>query len=154
MILYPETLLNFFILTVFWWSLQNFLCIRSCHLQVVTVSFFLSHLDAFSFFFLPNCSIVLARASSTIGLFLFFVVVVGFSGCVGCLLLCAGFLQLWRAGATLHCGARASHCGGFSCCGPWALGTWTLVVAAHGLSSCGAWALGRVGFSSCGTQAE
>ena len=28
-----------------------------------------------------------------------------------------------RAGATLHCGARASHCGGFSCCGARALGT-------------------------------
>ena len=27
-------------------------------------------------------------------------------------------------GATLRCGARASHCGGFSCCGAWALGTW------------------------------
>ena len=24
-------------------------------------------------------------------------------------------------GATLRCGARASHCGGFSCCGAWAL---------------------------------
>ena len=37
------------------------------------------------------------------------------------------------SGATLCCGARASHCGGFSCCG--------------------AWALGRVGFSSCGSRA-
>ena len=45
-----------------------------------------------------------------------------------------GFLQLWQAGATLHCGARASHCGGFSCCG--------------------ARALGCTGFSSCGTQAQ
>ena len=31
----------------------------------------------------------------------------------------------WRAGATLSCGARASHCGGFSCCGARALG-WDL----------------------------
>ena len=36
----------------------------------------------------------------------------------------AGFLQLWRAGATLHCGAWASHCGGFSCCRARALGAW------------------------------
>ena len=27
------------------------------------------------------------------------------------------FLQLWQAGATLHRGARASHCRGLSCCG-------------------------------------
>ena len=58
---------------------------------------------------------------------------------------CAGFLQLWQAGATLPCSARASHCGGFSllrslgsrrasfsCCGTRALEC--------RLSSCGAWA--------------
>ena len=37
-------------------------------------------------------------------------------------------------GATLRCGARASHCGGFSCCGAQALGTRASVVAAHRLS--------------------
>ena len=42
-------------------------------------------------------------------------------GRVGSLLLCAVFLQLWRAGATLRCGARASHRGGFSRCGAQAL---------------------------------
>ena len=35
--------------------------------------------------------------------------------CTGSSLLQVGFLQLWRVGATLCCGARASHCGGFSC---------------------------------------
>ena len=45
-----------------------------------------------------------------------------FIGCVGSLLLCAGFLQLRQVRATLHCGAWTSHCGGFSCCGAWALG--------------------------------
>ena len=35
-------------------------------------------------------------------------------GCVGSSLLCEGFLQLRRAGATLHRGARASHCHGLS----------------------------------------
>ena len=38
-------------------------------------------------------------------------------GCVGSSFLCEGFLQLWRAGATLLRGARASHYRGLSCCG-------------------------------------
>ena len=46
-------------------------------------------------------------------------------GCAGSLLLCAGFLQLWRVGATPRCGAWASSwwplLGGFSCCGAQAL---------------------------------
>ena len=47
------------------------------------------------------------------------------------------FLQLWRAGATLHCSEQASHCGGFSCCGAQGLGTQASVVVAHGLQSAG-----------------
>ena len=35
-------------------------------------------------------------------------------GCVGSSFLCEGFLQLRRAGATLHRGVRASHCHGLS----------------------------------------
>ena len=38
-------------------------------------------------------------------------------GCVGSSFLREGFLQLQQAGATLHCGARASHYHGLSCCG-------------------------------------
>ena len=38
------------------------------------------------------------------------------------------------------CGARASHCGGFSYCGAQALGAGASVVVAHALSGCGAWA--------------
>ena len=57
-----------------------------------------------------------------------------------------------RAGATLRCGARASHCGGFSCCGAWALGPRASVVAARGLSSCDSWAL-ECSLSSCGARA-
>ena len=53
-------------------------------------------------------------------------------------LLHAGFLWLRRARATLHCGAWASHCGGFSCCRAQALGMWASVVVARRLSSCGA----------------
>ena len=74
-------------------------------------------------------------------------------GCVGSSLLHMGFLQLRRAGATLHCGARASHCGGFSCCGAQALGAWASVVVAHRLSNCGSRALERR-LSSCGAQAQ
>ena len=58
-----------------------------------------------------------------------------------------------RAGATLHCCAWASHCGGFSCCGAWALDTWASVVVAHGLTSCGSQALEHR-LSSCGAQAQ
>ena len=76
-----------------------------------------------------------------------------FCGCVGYSLLRAGFLQLRRAGATLHCGAQASRCGGFSCHGAWALGTRASVVVARGLSSCGSWALERR-LSSCGAWAQ
>ena len=64
-------------------------------------------------------------------------------GCVGSSLLHAGFLQLLRAGATLCGGVRASHCGGFSCCGAQALSVRASVVVACGLSSCGSWALER-----------
>ena len=73
-------------------------------------------------------------------------------GCVGSLL-CASFLQLQRAGATLRCSAWASHCGGFSCCGALAVGAWASVVSARGLSSCGLRALERR-LNSCGAQAQ
>ena len=33
-------------------------------------------------------------------------------------------------------GVRASHCGGFSCCGARALGVWVSVLVARSLSSC------------------
>ena len=57
-----------------------------------------------------------------------------------------------RAGAALRCGARASQCGGFSCCGAWALGVQALVVVVRALSSCGSQALERR-LSSCGARA-
>ena len=52
-------------------------------------------------------------------------------GCVSSSLLRVGFFQLWLAGAILCCGAWASHCGSFSCCGARAL--------ERRLSSCGTW---------------
>ena len=70
-------------------------------------------------------------------------------GCIGSSLWHGGFLQLWQAGATLRCGAWASHCSGFSCCGARALGARASVVVARGLSSCGSRAL-ECRLSSCG----
>ena len=64
-------------------------------------------------------------------------------GCVGSSLLRVGFLWLWHVvDSSLHCGARASHCSGFSCGGAQALGMWASVAAAcagsvvvvHGIS--------------------
>ena len=73
--------------------------------------------------------------------------------CTGSSLLRTGFLQLRWAGATVCCGAQASHCSGFSCCGAPALGTRASAVAARRLSSCGPRALERR-LSSCGAQAQ
>ena len=41
---------------------------------------------------------------------------------------------MWPVGATLYCSTQASHCGGFSCCTAWALGSRASVVVVHGLS--------------------
>ena len=38
------------------------------------------------------------------------------------------------AGLVFSCGVWVSYCGGFSCCGAQALGTWASVVVAHRLS--------------------
>ena len=86
-------------------------------------------------------------------IFKFLIIYLFIFGCVGSSLLRTGFLQLWRAGATLRCGAQASHCGGFSCCAAQALGARASVVVAHGLSSCGSWALEH-SLSSCGARAQ
>ena len=50
-------------------------------------------------------------------LFIYLFIFIFSFGCVGSSFLCEGFLQLRRAGATLHRGARASHYRGLSCCG-------------------------------------
>ena len=43
-------------------------------------------------------------------------------------LLCWGFLYVRQVRVTLHCSARASHRGGSSCCGAWALEAWASVL--------------------------
>ena len=83
-------------------------------------------------------------------IYLFFILFI--FGCVGSLLLCAGFLLLRRAGATLCRGTQAFHCSGLSCCGARALGVRASAVVARGLSSCGSRALERR-LSSCGARA-
>ena len=52
LILYHATLLNSLILIVFWWSLQGFLYIVSCHLQIVTVLLLLFQFGCLLFLFL------------------------------------------------------------------------------------------------------
>ena len=91
-----------------------------------------------------------------INLFIFYLFIFG---CVGSSLLCVGFLWLWRVGAALRCGVRASHCGGFSLwstgsrhAGFSSCGMRASVVVVCGLSSCGSRALERR-LSSCGTRA-
>ena len=85
----------------------------------------------------------------TFNLFILFLFIFG---CIGTSLLSMGFLLLQQAAATLHCGAWASHCSGFSCCGARALGVRASVAVASGLSSCGSRALARR-LSSCGVRA-
>ena len=75
-------------------------------------------------------------------------------GCVGSLLLRAGLLSLAAvSGATLRCGAWASHCSGFSCCRSTdSRCTRASIAVACGLSSCGLRAL-ESRLSSCGAWA-
>ena len=57
-------------------------------------------------------------------------------------------LPLRQVGATPCWGARASLCGGFSCCRAWALSVGASVVSARGLSGCSSQAL-ESGLSTC-----
>ena len=93
------------------------------------------HLTEFS----PFMSMKKARFRAFIlVLFLFIIhLFIYFCLCWVFIAVCVFSLQLRRAGTTLRCGEWASHCGGFSCCGAWALGAWASVVVARGLSSCG-----------------
>ena len=44
-----------------------------------------------------------------------------------------GLSLVQRVGATLHCGARATHCSGFCCCGAQPVGAQASVVVVQGL---------------------
>ena len=58
-----------------------------------------------------------------------------------CVFVAAWAFSSCGEGGLLPYGARASHSGGFSCCGARDLGTWASVAAARGLSSSGSQAL-------------
>ena len=65
-----------------------------------------------------GCTPLISSQVVSLLIFFFFLIIYLFIfGCVGSSFLCEGFLQLQRAGATLHRGVRASHCHGLSCCG-------------------------------------
>ena len=61
----------------------------------------------------------------------------------------AGFLQLRELGLLSACGARASHCGGFSSWGAGLLGEQASVLVAQVLRSFGSWSLEHR-LNSCG----
>ena len=61
-----------------------------------------------------------------------------FGGATLCLCVCMwAFSSCGDQGLLSSCGAQTSSCGGFSCCGEWAVGTGSSVVVAHGLWSAG-----------------
>ena len=80
-------------------------CQSLLHTYGIRISIFLKKINLFIYLFLAALGLrCCARA---------------FSGC--------------GAWAALRCGAQASHCGGFSCCGTRALGAQASVVVARGL---------------------
>ena len=99
--------------------------------------------------FTYNCIIIFVSFRIFFFFYCFLKFLIYFLAVSGLCCCAQAFSSCSKCGATLHHGARASHCGGFSCCRAWTLGAWASVVAARGLSSCGAWALGHTGFSSC-----
>ena len=102
--------------------------------------------------FKETASPCMCEALIVLGFFKFIYFIYFIFGCIGSSLLHVCLLQLQRAGATLHCGARASHCGGFSC-GAQGPGAQASVVVARRLSSCGSSVLERR-LSSCGARAQ
>ena len=69
-------------------------------------------LKALTFFFFKGTIFEICQSTR-----FFFFLILFIYGCVGSSFLCEGFLQLWQAGATPHCGVRASHHRGLSRCG-------------------------------------
>ena len=53
-------------------------------------------------------------------------------GCTGSSLLRGLFSSSGEQGLLSSCSGQASHCGGFSCCGARAQGTWASAAVAHG----------------------
>ena len=73
---------------------------------------YISHSNFFFFLIFSHSRyVVVSHCGFKMGIIYLFIF-----GCVGSSFLCEGLLQLRRAGATLHRGARASHYRGLSCC--------------------------------------
>ena len=86
------------------------------------------------------------------GFFFFFNLFIFIFGCLGSLLLHAGFSLVAASRGYSSLRFAGFSLGGFSCCRARALGARASVVVAHGLSSCGSRALERR-LSSCGAWA-
>ena len=113
------------IITPTWW------CSSPCAFSLVLQGPFSSHrLESLTLEAATN-TLILRESSFWLKDFKFIYLIYFIFGCVGSSLLRTGFLQLRWAGATLCCGAWASHCGGFSCCGARALGAQASVVVAR-----------------------
>ena len=66
-------------------------------------------------------------------------------GCAGSSLLCGTLSTCGEQRQLSSCSGKASHYGGFSCCGAWALGlvgfsSWGSWALEHRVNSCGTWA--------------
>ena len=85
----------------------TFLATHSCPISLLLEFILASHLSEME---TPDC-----RTYILFFKFIYFILFI--YGCVGSSFLCEGFLQLRRAGTTLHRGARASHYRGLSCSG-------------------------------------
>ena len=93
----------------FWLSLVFWLRCRS-YLYILNIKSLSNKLFAYIFSHSVDCLFTLFfNFFFKIFIYLFIY------SCVGSSFLCEGFLQLRRAGATLHRGARASHYCGLSC---------------------------------------
>ena len=68
------------------------------------------------FFFLCTINPIFFYRYTLLFYFYLFILLFIIFGCVGSSFPCKGFLQLRRAGATLHRGAQVSHCRGLSRC--------------------------------------
>ena len=84
--------------------------------------------------------------------FFFFKLIIFIFGCLGSLLLRAGFSLVAASGGYSLLRFEGFSLGGFSCCRARALRAWASVVVALGLSSCGSQALEHR-LSSCGARA-
>ena len=133
---------TYYILTCFFWVISfsvRFFHVNLRHLSPCYPAWIVSKWAVLHYVFV--------HVSLSLSLFFFF-------GCIGFSLLCARAFSSCFTQGLLFVAAQASHCGGFSCCGAWALGAQASIVAAHGLSSCGTQALEHAGFSSCSAWAQ